>query len=62
MYRGKMMVMVVAVFAIGAAFAAQPISSRDRLQGEGRPSTWTPGTNGVIAVYEMNAFPVAPPL
>lgn len=62
MYRGKMMVTAIAVFAIGAAFAAQPISTHDRLQAEARqPSTWTPGTNGVIAAYETNAFPIAPP-
>ncbi len=62
MYRGKMMVTAIAVFALGAAFAAQPISPRDRLQAEARqPPTWTPGTNGVIAAYETNAFPMAPP-
>ena len=63
MYRGKVMVTAVAVFAIGAAFAAQPISTRaDRLQGEvRRPTFWTPGTNGVIAAYETNVFPLAPP-
>ncbi len=62
MHHGKMMLTAMAVFAIGAAFAAQPISSRDRLQAEARqPATWTPGTNGVIAAYETNAFPMAPP-
>jgi hypothetical protein len=62
MYRGKMMVTAVAVFAIGAAFAAPTSTRADRLQGEFRqPSTWTPGTNGVIAAYETNAFPLAPP-
>ena len=64
MYRGKVMVSAVALFAIGAAFAAQPISVRaDRLTGELRqkPTPWTPGTNGVISAYEPTALPMAPP-
>jgi hypothetical protein len=62
MYRGKFMVTAVAVFAIGAAFAAPTSTRADRLQGQSRqPSSWTPGTNGVIAAYETNAIPLAPP-
>jgi hypothetical protein len=62
MYRGKMMVAAVAVFAIGAAFAAPTSTRADRLQGElGQRSSWTPGTNGVIAAYETNALLLAPP-
>ena len=63
MYRGKLMVTTAAIFAIGAAFAAQPTSARaDRLNGElRRPTLWTPGTNGVMAAYETSAFPLAPP-
>jgi hypothetical protein len=62
MYRGKMIVAAVAVFAIGAAFAAPTSTRADRLQGESpQPASWTPGTNGVIAAYETNAFPFAPP-
>ncbi|HTC38700.1 MAG TPA: hypothetical protein VK693_07095 [Steroidobacteraceae bacterium] len=62
MYRGKMMLTAVAVFAIGAAFAAPTSTRADRLQGESRqPSLWTPGTNGVIAAYETHAFLLAPP-
>jgi hypothetical protein len=62
MYRGKMMVTAVAVFAIGAAFAAPTSTRADRLQGEVRqPTFWTPGTNGVIAAYETNTFLLAPP-
>ena len=63
MYRGKVMVTTAAIFAIGAAFAAQPTSIRaDRLNGElRRPALWTPGTNGVMAAYETSAFPLAPP-
>ena len=63
MYRGKLMVTTAAIFAIGAAFAAQPTSTRaDRLNGElRRPTLWTPGTNGGMAAYETSAFPLAPP-
>ncbi len=63
MYRGKVMVTTAAIFAIGAAFAAQPTSTRaDRLNGELRlPALWTPGTSGVVAAYETSAFPLAPP-
>ena len=62
-YRGKVMAVAAAGFAIGAAFAAQPISKRaDRQSEELRQSTpWTPGTNGVISAYEPNTLPVAPP-
>ena len=57
------MVTTAALFAIGAAFAAQPTSTRaDRLSAELRqPTRWTPGTNGVMAAYETSAFPLAPP-
>jgi hypothetical protein len=62
MYRGKIMVAAFAVFAIGAAFAAPTSTRADRLKGESRqPPSWTPGTNGVIAAYETNSFPLAPP-
>jgi hypothetical protein len=63
MYRGKVMVTTAAIFAIGAAFAAQPTSTReDRLSPVlHQPALWTPGTNGVMAAYETSAFPLAPP-
>jgi len=63
MYRRKVMATTVAVFAIGAAFAAQPTSVReDRRTGNGpQPAHWVPGTNGVIAAYESSMFPMAPP-
>lgn len=63
MYRRKVVVMGVAAFALGAAFAAQPISNRaDRGSSAlmERP-TWAPGTNGVMAAYETSTLPVAPP-
>jgi hypothetical protein len=63
MYRRKVMVTAVALFAIGAAFTAQPISVRaDRHRGEVRELVpWAPGTDGVIAAYESSTFPLAPP-
>jgi hypothetical protein len=53
----------VAAFAIGAAFAAQPVSVRaDRDSGELiQHIQWAPGTNGVMASYETATLPVAPP-
>ncbi len=63
MYSRKVMVTTAAIFAIGAAFAAQPISVRaDRGSTNVRqPVPWAPGTNGVIATYESSTFPLAPP-
>ena len=63
MNRRKAVVVGVAAFAIGAAFAAQPVSVRaDRNSGAlvERPN-WVPGTNGVMAAYETGALLVAPP-
>jgi hypothetical protein len=63
MNRRKAVVVGVAAFAIGAAFAAQPVSERGDRGNSGvieRP-TWTPGTNGVMAAYETNVPLVAPP-
>ena len=63
MHRRKMVLVGVAAVAIGAAFAAQPVSVRanrgssERIE---RPS-WAPGTNGVMAAYEPSALLVAPP-
>jgi hypothetical protein len=63
MYRGKVMVTAAAVFAIGAAFAAQPTSIRaDRLSGQASQHiSWAPGTNGVMSSFETAMIPVAPP-
>jgi hypothetical protein len=63
MYRRKMVLVGVAAVAIGAAFAAQPVSIRaDRRSSEliERPS-WAPGTNGVMAAYEPGTLLVPPP-
>lgn len=63
MYRRKVVVIGVAAFAIGAAFAAQPLSVHaDR--GNGEPQLqrigWTPGTDAVMAAYETSSV-FAPP-
>jgi hypothetical protein len=63
MNRRKAVVVGVAAFAIGAAFAAQPVSvraDRDSRTLIERPS-WVPGTNGVMAAYESSALLIAPP-
>jgi hypothetical protein len=63
MSRRKAVALGVAVLAIGAAFAAQPVSMRaDRDSRELPERThWAPGTNGVMAAYETSTLPVAPP-
>jgi hypothetical protein len=63
MNRRKAVVVGVAAFAIGAAFAAPPVSVRADWGSGGsiqRPN-WAPGTNGVMAAYETSTLPVAPP-
>ena len=63
MHRRKAVMVGVAAFAIGAAFAAQPVSvhadwsAGERVQ---RP-LWAPGTNGIMAIYETSTVLVAPP-
>jgi hypothetical protein len=63
MNRRKVVLVGVAAFAIGAAFAARPVSVRaDRGSRELlNRLTWVPGTNGVMAAYETSTMPVAPP-
>jgi hypothetical protein len=63
MIRRKAVALGVAAFAIGAAFAAQPVSVRaDRDSTEPiERDHWAPGTNGVMATYETNQLPVVPP-
>jgi hypothetical protein len=59
----KAVVVGVAAFAIGAAFAAQPVSVRADRDSSAliERSSWAPGTNGVMAAYETSTLPVAPP-
>ena len=62
MHRRKAMMAGAAAFAIGAAFA-EPVSVHADRSNSQRIERmhWVPGTNGVMAVYEMSATPVAPP-
>jgi hypothetical protein len=63
MYRRKVMMTTTAIFAIGAAFAAQPTSVRaDRPSGVVQQrSPWVPGTNMLMSAHEPSAAPLAPP-
>jgi hypothetical protein len=61
MHRRRITVAVAAVFAIGAAFAAQPTSLRaDWGQGlVSQRSPWIPGSSSPMSAHEP--YPLAPP-
>jgi hypothetical protein len=63
MYRRKVAVTAAAVFAIGAAFAAQPTSLRADWGGAGprQGSPWVPGTNALMSNHEEGMSILAPP-
>jgi hypothetical protein len=63
MYRRKVAVTAAAVFAIGAAFAAQPTALRADW-GEGglrQAAPWVPGTNALMSAHEEGMSILAPP-
>ena len=63
MHRRKVTAAAAAVFAIGVAFAAQPISLRADW-GEGAPregSPWVPGTNTLMSAHEPTVSVLIPP-
>jgi len=63
MYRRKVLMTAVAVFAIGVALAAQPTSTRADW-GEGVPqqrSHWVPGTNTLMSAYDSSLSVLTPP-
>jgi hypothetical protein len=63
MYRRKVLMTAVAVFAIGVALAAQPTSPRADW-GEGVPqqrSHWVPGTNTLMSAYDPSLSVLTPP-
>jgi hypothetical protein len=63
MYRRKVAITAAAVFAIGAAFAAQPTSLRADW-GEHGPQQgllWVPGTNALMSAREKGMPILAPP-
>ena len=63
MYRRKVTMTAAAVFAIGAAFAAQPTSLRaDWGEREPRQGVlWVPGTNALMSAYESSTPVLHPP-
>jgi hypothetical protein len=63
MYRRKVMVVAMAVFAFGVAFAAQPTSLRADwgVGGQRQGPTWVPGTNSLMSAYEPGISDLRPP-
>ncbi|MEA3151029.1 MAG: hypothetical protein QOD56_1968 [Gammaproteobacteria bacterium] len=63
MYRRKVMVAATAIFAIGVAFAAQPISEHAERGngGELEHAPWVPGTSMLMSAHEPSVAPLAPP-
>jgi hypothetical protein len=63
MYRRKVIVTTAAIFAIGVAFAAQPISEHAdwSSEGEQQRALWIPGTNMLMSAHEGSIAPLAPP-
>ncbi len=63
MYRRKMILTAAAAFAIGGAFAAQPISVHaDRgHSNQQQRELWVPGTNMLMSAHEVGTTPLAPP-
>jgi hypothetical protein len=63
MHRRRATIAAAAVFAVGAAFAAQPTSLRadwgEHLQQE--PMLWTPGSLRPMSIRDMNDVMLAPP-
>jgi hypothetical protein len=63
MYCRKVIVMATAVFALGAAFAAQPTSEhadQSSLDAQ-QPALWIPGTDMLMSTGERANRPLAPP-
>jgi hypothetical protein len=63
MYRRKVIVTAAAIFAIVAAFAAQPISVHEdwRTADVRQRTPWIPGTNMLMSAHEFSAVPLVPP-
>jgi hypothetical protein len=63
MYRRRVMIAAAAVFTIGVAFAAQPISERAELHHADvqQRVPWVPGTNMLMSAPESSIAPLAPP-
>lgn len=63
MHRRKAMMTAAAAFAIGAAFAAQPLSVHDdrHSSDQQQRTPWVPGTNMLMSAHEPDAPALAPP-
>ncbi len=62
LHRRKVIVVATAIFAIGVALAAQPISEHaDREHGRERERTpWVPGANMLMSAHEPSLAAPAP--
>jgi hypothetical protein len=63
MYRRKVTVAAIAVFAFGIGIAAQPTSLRaDRGdEAPGQRKLWVPGTNALMSAHESSISVLTPP-
>jgi hypothetical protein len=63
MYRRKVTVAAIAVFAIGVAFAAEPTSERSAwsMSGAQQRTPWVPGANMLMSAHEPTFGFLAPP-
>jgi hypothetical protein len=63
MYRRKVTVAAIAVFAIGVAFAAEPTSERSAWSASGvqQRTLWVPGANMLMSAHEPTWGLMAPP-
>ena len=63
MHHRKITMAAAAVFAIGAAFAAEPTSLRadwgEGLSQQSQP--WSPGTNSLMSAHDPDESIMAPP-
>ncbi len=63
MYRRKVTVAAIAVFALGVAFAAEPTSERSTWSASGtqQRTPWVPGANMLMSAHEPALSLPAPP-
>jgi hypothetical protein len=63
MYRRNVLMTAAAVFAIGVAFAAQPITRvAGWEEGDSRQRTpWVPGANSPMSAHESSVSALTPP-
>lgn len=63
MHRQRATIAAAAIFAIGAAFTAEPTSLRADWGEELAPNSgsWTPGTDSVMSAHDPDRSLAAPP-